>query len=91
MDEMQYIEAFKELAPRLGIEIRQTSEGPSGLCTIRGEKVFFLNRNLGPDALVRLFVRDFRSLDLEDTFIMPVIRELLGREERHQNGNDVQG
>lgn len=85
MDKEQCLAAFKDLAERLDIDIRYTSEGPSGLCMLRGVRVFFWNRDLDTESLVRTFVRDFRTLDLESCFVLPVIRELLGRE---ANGPD---
>ncbi len=80
MDEEIYIKEFKNLAHRLGIEIRYTEGGPSGLCTIKGSRVMFVDRNIDKYAQLELFIRDFKTLDLEGVFIVPIIRKLLGME-----------
>ncbi len=85
MNEQRCLGAFKELSRRLGIEIRYTVEGPTGLCTVRGERVFFLNRALDTRRQIQAFVRDFKTFDLDGCFVVPVIRELLGREQDDKN------
>ena len=80
MDDTVYIKEFENLAQHLGIEIRYLEEGPTGLCTIKGSRVMFIDRTLDKKAQLELFVRDFRTLDLEGYFIVPVIRRLLGLE-----------
>ena len=80
MDEAVYIREFEKLAQNLGIEIRYLEDGPSGLCTIKGSRVMFIDGTLDKKSQLELFVRDFRTLDLEGYFIVPVIRKLLGLE-----------
>lgn len=80
MDETICLREFKDLAARLGIEIRYIDEGPSGLCTIKGNRVMFIDRNLDKRSQLDLFVRDFKTLDLEGFFVVPIIRKLLGME-----------
>lgn len=69
---------FMKLAHRLGIEIRYTSDGPSGLCTIKGEQVLFIDKALSAEGQISMFVREFKSLELDGIFLVPVIRKLLG-------------
>ena len=80
MDETVYIKEFENLAQRLGIEIRYLDGGPSGLCTVKGNRVMFIDRTLDKYTQLELFVRDFKTLDLEGFFVVPVIRKLLGME-----------
>lgn len=80
MDEAVYIEEFNNLAHRLGIEIRYTDGGPSGLCTVKGNQVMFIDSNLDKRAQLDLFIQDFKTLDLEGIFVVPIIRKLLGLE-----------
>ena len=80
MDETVYINEFENLAQRLGIEIRYLDGGPSGLCTVKGNRVMFIDRTLDKYTQLELFVRDFKTLDLEEFFVVPVIRKLLGME-----------
>ena len=80
MDEAVYIKEFNNLAHRLGIEIRYIDGGPSGLCTVKGNRVMFIDRNLDERTQLDLFVRDFKTLNLEGFFVVPIIRKLLGME-----------
>ncbi len=80
MDDSVTIREFERLARRLGIEIRYTPGGPSGLCTVKGKQVLFVDRDLEKKACVNLFVREFKTLDLEGIFVVPLIRKLLGLE-----------
>jgi len=85
MDEAVYIKEFNNLAQRLGIEIRYIDGGPSGLCTVKGNRVMFIDRNLDKCAQLDLFVRDFKTLNLEGFFVVPIIRKLLGMENENSN------
>ena len=78
MEEIVIIAEFEKLAKRIGVEIRYLDGGPSGLCTVKGKRVMFIDRILDKKSQLELFVRDFKTLDLEDYFIVPVIRKLLG-------------
>ena len=80
MDESVCVREFENLAMRLGIEIRYITEGPSGLCTIKGNHVMFVDKTLDDRAILDVFVRDFKGIDLGRFFVVPVIRELLDRE-----------
>lgn len=68
---------FKKLAERLGIELRYLEEGPSGLCTLKGKRIMFIDKSLDSSEQVELFVREFRDIDVEGIFVVPVIRRLL--------------
>ena len=85
MDESGCIREFEKLAKRMGIELRYTAEGPSGLCTVRGKQELFIDRSLGERSKLDMFIREFRMVDLTGYFVVPVIRELLGKD---QAGND---
>ena len=85
MDDSVTIREFEHLAHRLGIEIRYTGDGPSGLCTLKGKKVLFIERGLDMSSRVALFVREFKALDLEGIFVVPLIRRLLDLHDQSQN------
>ncbi|MFC1538270.1 hypothetical protein ACFL6H_02510 [Candidatus Latescibacterota bacterium] len=80
MNEALCLQEFKNLAARLKIEIRYIHEGPSGLCTVKGSKVMFIDKSLDRRSQLDIFIRDFKTLDLEGFFIVPIIRRLLGLE-----------
>ena len=85
MDEAVYIKEFNNLAQRLGIEIRYIDDGPSGLCTVKGSRVMFIDRNLDKRTQLDLFVRDFKTLNLEGFFVVPIIRKLLSMENENSD------
>ena len=68
---------FEKLAERLGIEIRFTAGGPNGLCLLKGKRVLFLDRTLDRESQIDVFVHEFRQLDLEGLYVVPVLRRLL--------------
>jgi len=72
---------FEKLAQRLGIEIQYVPGVPSGLCTVKGKRVLYIDRNLDPRDRIDIFVREFKALDLEGIFVVPLIRKLLGMED----------
>lgn len=78
MDEAACIREFEKLAERLGVEIRYIPGIPSGLCLVKGKRVFFADKNLDRAALLDVFAREFRSLNLEGLFIVPALRKYLG-------------
>ncbi len=84
MDDDLCIEEFEKLAKRLGISMRYTSGGPSGLCTVKGEQVLFIDRMIDKRSKCNVFIHEFKTLDLDGVFIVPVIRRQLGLE---NNGN----
>ena len=81
MDDSSCVREFEKLAKRMGIELRYTAEGPSGLCTVRGERLLYIDRSMGDRARLAMYVREFRSIDLSGYFVVPVIRELLGKDQ----------
>jgi len=77
MEDTIVIREFGNLARRLGINIRYTNEGPSGLCTIKDKKVLFIDKTLDKRNKIEVFTREFKTLDIEGVFVVPVIRRLL--------------
>ena len=77
MDDRRVLVECERLARRLGLTVRRTDGGPSGLCTVRGEQALFLERGLEDRTGIDVFVRAFRTMELGDVFIVPVIRRLL--------------
>ena len=81
MDAGLYRREFEKLAERLGIDVRYTDGGPSGLCTLKGERVLFIDKNLGQQSKVEVFAHAFKSLDLNGVYIIPALRRLMGMDE----------
>ena len=83
MDDRRVLAECERLARRLGLTVRRTDGGPSGLCTVRGAQVLFLERGLDDRNGIDLYVRAFRTMDLGGVFVVPVIRRLLEGDNAH--------
>ena len=81
MDSAVIVREYEQLSRRLGIEIRYTVSGPSGLCTIKGKRVLFIEKGLGMVSRADLFTHAFRDIDLSGMFVVPVIRRLLNKDD----------
>ena len=86
MDDSVIIREFERLARRLGIDIRYTYGGPSGLCTVKGTRVLFIDRNTDIKSRIQLFTHEFNTLDLHGIFVVPLIRKLLRMEDEDFEG-----
>jgi len=72
-----------ELAGRLGIEIRYSPISPSGLCTVKGKQVLYINSSLDSHKTADMLIREFRQIDIEGIYLLPGLRALL-----ENNNND---
>ncbi|MCE2441436.1 MAG: hypothetical protein J4F39_18690 [Candidatus Latescibacteria bacterium] len=77
MTDTQLLQEFEALAERLDIPVTYANleGGDGGLCVVKGERRFILNR--GPDVRthVEIFARDFARLPLDDVYIRPIVRD----------------
>ncbi len=81
MDDSVTLREFERLAQRLDITIKYTREGPSGLCTVRGTRVLYIDRTLDSESRIKIFIREFTTIDLSGYYVVPLIRKLLGTED----------
>ena len=77
MTDAQLLQEFEALADRLDIRvIRDDLEGRAGgLCTLRGERRFILDRRLDYATQVDIFAREFARLPLNDVYLVPRLRD----------------
>ena len=81
MDVTVCLKEFEKLSHRIGITIRYTKGGPSGLCMVKGNHILFIDETLDKRDQIEVFLHEFKTLDLEGIFIVPLIRRLLGLED----------
>ena len=81
MEDRIILREFERLAGMAGIRIRHTNEHLSGVCTIKGKQVIFIDNALDERQKINIFTSSFRSIDLDGVFVVPVIRRLLGGDE----------
>lgn len=77
MKTAELLRECENLAHRCGIDIRFTQGGPSGLCSMHGEKVLFIDRTLNDDEKLAVFAQELSQLDLNDVYLVPALRKLL--------------
>ncbi len=73
------------LAERLGIEVRFSPIAPSGLCSIKGEQVLYINTTLDSSAVVEFLIHELRKMNIDDIYILPGLRAALEKD----GGDDV--
>jgi hypothetical protein len=77
-------EELKEVARRLGIEVREEVllrevgyHVRSGGCRVRGADVIFLDRHLPPADRVHVLLNELAGRDFETVYLSPALRRLV--------------
>ena len=84
MNAKNAVEELEALAKKLEVTVRYNSftgegMGPGGLCKVKGQwRVIIDRRNSDNERLVVL-ARALGRFDLEDHFVSPALRELIGK------------
>jgi hypothetical protein len=77
------LSALEAVAEQLRIPVTYAAiatedlSGEGGLCVIRGERRIIVERSLSCRQKVRLLAAGLAQFDLEDVFILPVVREAI--------------
>jgi hypothetical protein len=88
----QLLEALKDLAEKLGIQVSEQNfrttgiKVGSGLCKIRGELHFMLDKHKSTKKKIRLLAETLSQMPLDDMYIVPLVRETLERHRGPQRG-----
>ncbi|HUT28721.1 MAG TPA: hypothetical protein VMX13_02930 [Sedimentisphaerales bacterium] len=85
MNEQRILEELLALLEANGVKVRSEPLGGSGggLCTVRGEKLFFSDTQATSAEMAAMCAEAVaRVVDIESIFIRPEIREFI---ERHKN------
>lgn len=86
--EMKQTQIYQHLVETAGkLDIRVTEQNlrvtgvnaKSGLCRIRGESVFIMDKRLSVNAKITLLAECLRQMPLEEIYIMPAVRKILDR------------
>lgn len=79
------LQQLEELAEKLGIAVQyenlsmEESSGRGGMCRIRGKYVLLIHRGASTREKIQIMADALRRFDLGDTYVRPVIRELIER------------
>ncbi|MFP3981126.1 MAG: hypothetical protein ACLFUY_07015 [Desulfobacterales bacterium] len=72
-----------EVAEKTGIRVIEQNlratgiNAQSGLCRVKGESVFIMDKNLAVNEKIRALSACLKQMPLEDIYIMPAVRDLL--------------
>ena len=86
MDETTAIDQLEELAEKFGIQVRYEAMNldeesiyvTGGLCQLRGVSLIIVNSRLTMKEKVQTLAKALRHFDLDQVYIKPAVRELLG-------------
>jgi len=87
MDENTIIEQLEELIKSFGVQIRREPikqdedlvKVVGGLCLLRGEYVLIINSKATATDRIETLATALKHFDLDQTYLRPVLRELLDR------------
>ena len=90
-------ENLKQLAERLEIKVSEENlkrsgiKVKSGFCTVRGNKLFIIDKLLKTHKKVDVLAEFLSSMPHEEIYIVPAVRDLLGRYSKITIQNDKIG
>ena len=76
---------LEELAESLSLKVRyekikkEASFYPGGLCKVKGEDTFIINKMASADDKIQAIAKGLGSFDLGQVYIKPALREFLSR------------
>ena len=87
MDENTIIEQLEELIKSFGVQIRREPikqdedlvKVVGGLCLLRGEYVLIINSKATATDRIETLATALKHFDLDQTYLRPILRELLDR------------
>jgi hypothetical protein len=91
----QLLEALKDLAEKLGVQVSEQNfkttgiRVGSGLCKIRGELHYILDKHKSTKKKIRLLAEALSQMPLDDIYIVPLVRETLERYHSSDRGGWV--
>ena len=78
MDDEVLVEQLELVAERLGVQVRfEDTDGPGGLCVLRGETILFVHPDLDLEDQVLVMGSSLAKLDIDGGFMVPEVRDLL--------------
>ena len=78
MKQEQIYNHFEQLADKLNITILEgKGDFEGGFCTLNGDHFVVLNRGSPLEQRLRILATSFGDLDLEQQYIMPILRKFI--------------
>lgn len=91
MNKTAVLTELKNLAEKLGIVVyervllRTPVNVRSGLCVVKGKPRIILERKLTESEKVAIMAESLSTLDLDEVYVMPHIREIIDRHARKKS------
>jgi hypothetical protein len=75
------LEELTVIARGLGYTIRRESGTfRGGACVLHEQRLIVVNKNMPPEAAAVIVARGLARLEVDDQFLKPAVREIIGRE-----------
>lgn len=81
----QIYQELKDLSERMGIAVKEQNfrstgvKAKSGHCIIKGEQLFIMDKHKNIQDKNEILLDFLRSMPHEDIFVVPAVRDLLGK------------
>jgi len=81
----QIYRELKDLSERMGIAVKEQNlhstgvKAKSGFCVVKGEQLFIVDKHKKVPEKNEILLEFLKTRSHEDVFVVPAIRELLGR------------
>lgn len=86
MNEDEILKVLEELTTRLGFKLRyEKGDFAGGGCRVGSEKMIIINNSLLDSQKIAIIAKELAKLDLDDTFLVPEIREIIENGRRLEN------
>ncbi len=81
MTEEEVLMALETLAKTLQVEVRyEKGDFVGGLCRIGDRQTILLQKGDPPEKKISILARELGSFDLEQIYVLPVLREIIASE-----------
>ena len=78
MKDAQVLSDLERLCANLGVELRyEKGDFEGGLCRIKENRIFIINKALSDKRKIRVLARELGSLDLESVYMVPALRQII--------------
>ena len=78
MNEESVLQELENISTKLGVIVRyELGDFIGGLCRIDNAKFIIVNKKLPISKKINVIAKEISSLDIEDVFILPVVKEII--------------
>lgn len=85
MKRRQLYQHLIEAAEKAGIRVIEQNlratgiNARSGLCRLKGESVFIMDKNLGVNEKINVLAAGLKQIPMDEIYIMPAVRDIIDR------------